>query len=75
MKVAVGSWLERSPAVLTALTPLIRYDAGAAIAYEAVASGKTGPAVAQVKTAVIPQQLEKALGPSSMTTVSREKQE
>ena len=53
--------------MVTTLTPLIGYDAAAAIAHEAVASGKTFREVARLKTALTPEQLETALEPWSMT--------
>jgi aspartate ammonia-lyase len=40
---------------------LIGYDAAAAIAHEAVASGKTVGEVAQLKNALTPEQLEELL--------------
>jgi aspartate ammonia-lyase len=54
---------------------LIGYDAAAAIAHEAVASGKTVREVAQSKDLLTPEQLDKALDPWSMTMPGREKQQ
>ena len=53
--------VEKSLAMVTALAPLIGYDAAAAIAHEAVASGKTVREVAQLKNALTPEQLEELL--------------
>jgi fumarate hydratase class II len=53
--------VEKSLAMVTALAPLIGYDAAAAIAHEAVASGKTIREVAQSKDLLTPEQLDKAL--------------
>ena len=41
-----GSWLKKTVAMVTALAPLIGYDAAAAVAHEAVATGKTVRAMA-----------------------------
>jgi fumarate hydratase, class II len=67
--------VEKSLAMVTALAPLIGYDAAASIAHEAVASGKTVREVAQLKSALTPEQLERALEPWSMTMPGREKQQ
>ena len=53
--------VEKSLAMVTALAPLIGYDAAVAIAHEAVASGKTVGEVAQLKNALTPEQLEELL--------------
>jgi fumarate hydratase class II len=66
--------VEKSLAMVTVLAPLIGYDAAAAIAHEAVASGKTIREVAQSKDLLTPEQLDKALEPWSMTMPGREKQ-
>jgi len=66
--------VEKSLAMVTALAPLIGYDAAATIAHEAVASGKTVREVAQLKNVLTPEQLERALAPWSMTMPGREKQ-
>ncbi len=66
--------VEKSLAMVTALAPLIGYDAAAAIAHEAVASGKTVREVAQSKDLLTPEQLDKALDPWSMTMPGREKE-
>jgi fumarate hydratase, class II len=67
--------VEKCLAMVTALAPLIGYDAAASIAHEAVASGKTVREVAQLKSALTPEQLERALEPWSMTMPGREKQQ
>ena len=61
--------------MVTALAPLIGYDAAAAIAHEAVASGKTVREVAQLRNALTPEQLDRALEPWSMTMSRRETQQ
>jgi fumarate hydratase, class II len=61
--------------MVTALAPLIGYDAAAAVAHETVATGKTVREVAGLKTALTPEQLEKALYPWSMTMPGREKEQ
>ena len=66
--------VEKSLAMVTALAPLIGYDAAAAIAHEAVTSGKTVREVARLETALTPEQLGRALEPWSMTMPGREKQ-
>ena len=64
--------VENSLAMVTALAPLIGYDAAATIAHEAVSSGKTVREVAQLKNALSPEQLNRALEPWSMTMPGRE---
>jgi fumarate hydratase class II len=49
--------------MVTALAPLIAYDAAVAITHEAVASAKTVRKVAQSKELLTPEQLDKALDP------------
>jgi fumarate hydratase class II len=66
--------VEHSLAMVTALAPLIGYDAAAEIAHEALASGKTIRQVAQLKEVLPGEQLESALEPWSMTVSGREKQ-
>lgn len=62
--------------MVTALAPLIGYDAAARIAHEAVATGKTVREVAQQLNNALPaEQLEKALEPWSMTMPGGEKQQ
>jgi fumarate hydratase, class II len=67
--------VEKGLAMVTALAPLIGYDAAAAVAHEAVATGKTVREVARLKNALTPEQLEKALDPWSMTMPGREKEQ
>ncbi|MEX0806037.1 MAG: class II fumarate hydratase [Candidatus Binatia bacterium] len=59
--------VENSLAMVTALAPLIGYDAAAQIADEAVASGKTVRQVAQLRKALPDDRLNIALDPWSMT--------
>jgi fumarate hydratase class II len=66
--------VEKSLAMVTAFAPLIGYDAAAAIAHEAVASGKTVREVAQSKDLLTREQLDKALDPWIMTMPGREKE-
>ena len=66
--------VEKSFAMITALAPLIGYDAAAAIAQEAVASAKTVRELAQSKELLTPEQLDKVLDPWSMTMQGREKE-
>jgi aspartate ammonia-lyase len=61
--------------MVTALAPLIGYDAAASIAHEAVASGKMVRELGQLKHALTPEQLERALEPWSMTMPGREQQQ
>ena len=53
--------VEKSLTRVTALAPLIGYDAAAAVGHEAVTTGKTVREVTRLKTALTPEQLEKAL--------------
>jgi fumarate hydratase class II len=66
--------VEGSLAMVTALAPLIGYDAAARIAHEAVATGKSVRQVAQLKKVLPEDQLESALDPWSMTMPGLEKQ-
>lgn len=59
--------VENSLAMVTALAPLIGYDAAAKIAHEAIASGKTVRQVAQMHKALPDERLKNALDPWSMT--------
>ena len=59
--------VERGLMTTTALAPEIGYDAAAAIAKEAFASGRTIREVAREKTSLTAEDLEKLLDPSSMT--------
>ena len=59
--------VEKGLAIVTALVPHIGYDAAAAIAKEAQATGKTIKEVAIARTDLSEEELEKILDPSSMT--------
>ena len=59
--------VERGLAICTALVPLIGYDAAAKIAQEAQATGQTVREVAQARTDLSDEQLDKLLGPAAMT--------
>jgi fumarate hydratase class II len=59
--------VERGLMTTTALAPEIGYDAAAAIAKEAFASGRTIREVAREKTSLSEGELEKLLDPSGMT--------
>jgi fumarate hydratase, class II len=65
--------VESSLAMVTALAPLIGYDAAASIAHEAVATGKTVRQVAELKGILPAEKLERALDPWSMTMPRGEK--
>ncbi len=65
---ARGSELvEQGLAIVTGLVPQIGYDAAAAIAKVAAATGKTVREVATEKTELTPEQLDAALDPFKMT--------
>jgi fumarate hydratase, class II len=66
--------VEGSLAMVTALAPLIGYDAAAEIAHEAVATGKSVRQLAQLKKVLPQDQLDSALNPWSMTMPGLEKQ-
>jgi fumarate hydratase class II len=66
--------VEGSLAMVTALAPLIGYDAAAEIAHEAVATGKSVRQLAQFKKVLPQDQLDSALDPWSMTMPGPEKQ-
>jgi len=59
--------VERGLMTTTALAPEIGYDAAAAIAKEAFASGRTIREVAREKTSLTAEELERLLDPSAMT--------
>jgi len=59
--------VERTLAIATALAPVIGYDAAAAIAKEAAASGRTVREVAREKTGLSEDDLDRILDPSVMT--------
>jgi fumarate hydratase, class II len=64
--------VERGLMLGTALSPAIGYDAAAAIAKEAAASGKTIREVAKLKTNLSEEQLDQLLNPEEMTKPSLE---
>ena len=64
--------MEGSLAMVTALTPLICYDAAAEIVHEAVSTGKSVRQLAQLKKVLPQDQLDSALKPWSMTMPGRE---
>ena len=59
--------VDRGLAIVTTLVPHIGYDAAAAIAKEAQASGKTIREVAAARTNLSNEELDRILDPSSMT--------
>jgi fumarate hydratase, class II len=59
--------VERSLAMATALAPVIGYESAAKIAQEALASGQTIRQVAQSKTLLATEELDKLLDPRRMT--------
>ena len=59
--------VERGLAIATALAPVIGYDAAAAIAKEAAASGRTIREVAREKTELSDEELDRILDPAAMT--------
>ena len=60
-------WLERSPALVTALAPKIGYAEAAKLAKEAVASGLTVRELVMKKKLLEPQELEEVLDLRAMT--------
>jgi len=63
----IARMLEDSLALATALAPAIGYDAAAAIAKEAAASGRTVREVAAAKGVLPPADLDRLLDPRAMT--------
>ena len=59
--------VERGLAIVTTLVPVIGYDAAAAIAKEAQATGETVKTIAQQLTDLTDAQLDEILDPSKMT--------
>jgi len=59
--------VEKGLAIATGLAPIIGYDAAAEIAKEAAASGRTIREVAQERTGLSGEDLQRALDPASMT--------
>ena len=62
-----GELIEQSLAMCTSLAPIIGYDAAAAIAKEAYATGSTVREVARRKGVISDEELERVLDPESMT--------
>jgi fumarate hydratase class II len=62
-----NAMVEQSLAMVTALTPRIGYDAAAAIAHEALATGKTVRQLCVEKNVLPPDELERLLDPRAMT--------
>jgi len=65
--------VERGLATVTSLAPIIGYDAAAAIAKEAAATGKTIREVARAKTKLSEAELEKILDPALMVEPSADR--
>ncbi|OLD91090.1 MAG: aspartate ammonia-lyase [Chloroflexi bacterium 13_1_20CM_4_66_15] len=59
--------VEQGLMLATALAPTVGYDAAAAIAKEALATGKTIREVARERTRLSPQELDRLLDPARMT--------
>jgi fumarate hydratase class II len=59
--------VEEGLAIATALAPIIGYDAAAAIAKEAAASGRTVREVARERTNLSQKELDRILDPAAMT--------
>ena len=59
--------VERGLMLTTALAPIVGYDAAAALAKEAAATGRTIRELAREKTNISPTELEQALDPLAMT--------
>ncbi|MFQ5768686.1 MAG: class II fumarate hydratase [Acidobacteriota bacterium] len=68
-----GSMVERSLAMVTSLAPLIGYDAAAALAKKAYASGRTIREVALEEKVLPEAELARALDPAGMTEPTRKK--
>jgi len=65
--------VERGLAMCTSLAPIIGYDAAAAIAKEAAASGRTIREVAREKTKLSEAELQKILDPALMVEPSADR--
>jgi fumarate hydratase, class II len=63
----IGEALNRNPILVTALNPVIGYEAGAKIAKEAYATGRPIKDVAAEKTQLSPEELAKYLDPRELT--------
>jgi len=59
--------VEQSLAMCTSLAPVIGYDAAAAIAHQAYATGRTVREIAEEKSLMPPEQLKALLDPKAMT--------
>ena len=64
-------WLERSPALVTALAPKIGYAEAAKLAKEAVATGLTVKQLVEKKKLLPPEELEEVLDLRAMTELGR----
>jgi fumarate hydratase class II len=64
----IAEALDRNPILVTALNPVIGYEKGAAIAKKAYAEGRPIREVAAQMTRLPPEQLEKLLDPTELTT-------
>jgi fumarate hydratase class II len=62
-------WLERSPALVTALAPKIGYAEAAKLAKEAVATGLTVKQLLEQKRLLPPEELEEVLDLRAMTEI------
>jgi len=60
-------WLERSPALVTALAPKIGYAESAALAKEAIKTGLTVKALVEKKKVLPPEELDEVLDLRAMT--------
>ena len=63
--------VEKGLMLVTALAPVVGYDAAASIAKEAYSTGRTVRELAQEKTNLSAEELEKILDPSAMTEPGR----
>jgi fumarate hydratase class II len=63
----IGAALERNPILVTALNPVIGYEAGAAIAKKAYADGRSVVDVAAEMTNLSRQELARLLNPEALT--------
>ncbi|GAF90777.1 unnamed protein product, partial [marine sediment metagenome] len=67
--------VEKGLAIATGLAPLIGYDAAAEVAKEAASSGRTIREVAQERTKLSDEDLQRALDPTSMTEPGLQRRE
>jgi len=68
-KAQCAYWLERSPAIVTALAPRIGYARAAELAKEAIARGMTVRELAVEQNILEPEDLERVLDLSAMTEI------